>query len=115
MFLPTSPPLLGEAGAEKVLKVLRVRGNKLDEAALNDLAKIGQDMKEDGDNGIKERWKGLELDLRENEIGKLPGALGWLPLDVLLVESNAFRVPNRRVWERDGTKGLQAFLKAMAD
>lgn len=36
-------------------------------------------------------------------LNQLPSLLGWLPLDSLLVETNAFRVPNRRVWERDGT------------
>ena len=35
-----------------------------------------------------ERWKMETLDLRDNEIGKLPAELGLLPLDVFLVEGN---------------------------
>jgi len=34
-----------------------------------------------------------------------------LPLDVLLVDGNTFRVPQRRVWEREGTKGLLSWLR----
>jgi hypothetical protein len=33
---------------------------------------------------------------------KLPPLLGLMPLEVLLVEGNIFRVPARRVWEKDG-------------
>ncbi len=29
-----------------------------------------------------------------------------LPLDVLLVDGNTFRVPARRVWEKDGKPSL---------
>jgi hypothetical protein len=35
-----------------------------------------------------EEWKLEELDLRDNEIGKLPPELGMLPLDVFLVDGN---------------------------
>ncbi|KAJ7592773.1 L domain-like protein [Mycena floridula] len=90
----------------KGLKQLRFRGNKI-----NDL---------DGMQGIAELFKGNrevsgwkldELDLRDNEIGKLPAELGLLPLDVFLVDGNTFRVPARRIWEREGTKGLLSWLR----
>jgi len=77
-----------------------------------------------------QRWKMETLDLRDNEIGKLPAQLGLLPLDVFLVEGNTcvdyaswtelaltflvsdrFRIPPRRVWEREGTKGLLSWLR----
>ncbi|KAG2362535.1 hypothetical protein BDR07DRAFT_1484740 [Suillus spraguei] len=41
-------------------------------------------------------WKLEELDLRDNEISKLPAELGLLPLDVFLVDGNLFRIPQRR-------------------
>ena len=83
-----------------------------------------------------QRWKMETLDLRDNEIGKLPAELGLLPLEVLLVEGNTyaclscirkveralifpqchrFRIPPRRVWEREGTKGLLAWLRGRID
>lgn len=84
---------------QKGLKVLRVRGNKIDEAGLGDLIRLGDRMRSrsvpsgaggsssssevDGAqsaaavDGEKERnrdrgeWKGEEIDLRENEIAKV--------------------------------------------
>ncbi|KAF7328947.1 hypothetical protein MVEN_02524600 [Mycena venus] len=56
-------------------------------------------------------WGLEELDVRDNEIGRLPAELGMLPLDVFLVDGNVFRVPARRVWEREGTKGLLSWLR----
>ncbi|KZT41807.1 hypothetical protein SISSUDRAFT_1016912 [Sistotremastrum suecicum HHB10207 ss-3] len=81
----------------KGLKVFRLQGNRLaDIEALEAVAEGWKDEKKvDG-------WRLEELDLRENEIAKLPPTLGLLPLDVLLVEGNLFRVPGRRVWEREG-------------
>ncbi|KAI0955642.1 hypothetical protein AcV7_006254 [Taiwanofungus camphoratus] len=90
----------------KGLRHLRLRGNRITEL--------------DGFQGIAELFKGNrdvpgwkleELDLRDNEIGKLPAELGLLPLDVFLVDGNVFRVPARRVWEREGTKGLLSWLR----
>jgi hypothetical protein len=37
-----------------------------------------------------QRWQMETLDLRDNEIGKLPAELGLLPLDVFLVEGNTY-------------------------
>ena len=81
----------------KGLKALRIRGNKLtDLMGLEVVAQVLQS------EGKVESWRLEELDLRDNEIARLPPMLGYLPVDVLLVEGNVFRVPARRVWERDG-------------
>ncbi|KAJ3843949.1 hypothetical protein EV361DRAFT_361034 [Lentinula raphanica] len=98
--------LILEAPHRKGLKHLLLRGNKLTEL--------------DGFQGLTEMFKGNrdvagwkldELDLRDNDIGRLPAELGLLPLDVFLVDGNAFRVPPRRIWEREGTKGLLSWLR----
>ncbi|KAJ3852386.1 hypothetical protein EV368DRAFT_41127 [Lentinula lateritia] len=98
--------LILEAPHRKGLKQLILRGNKLTEL--------------DGFQGLAEMFKGNrdvpgwkldELDLRDNDIGRLPAELGMLPLDVFLVDGNAFRVPPRRIWEREGTKGLLSWLR----
>ncbi|KAH9921865.1 uncharacterized protein B0H18DRAFT_1086012 [Fomitopsis serialis] len=90
----------------KGLRHLRLRGNRITEL--------------DGFQGLAEMFKGNrdvpqwrleELDLRDNEIGKIPPELGLLSLDVFLVDGNVFRVPQRRVWEREGTKGLLSWLR----
>lgn len=52
------------------LRVLRVRGNRIDEAALDELVRIGERIKL-GEEDIVGRWSGVEIDLRENEIGKV--------------------------------------------
>ena len=80
------------------LKVLKVRGNKIND--LMGLEAVAQVLQSEG---RVEAWRLEELDLRDNEIAKLPPMLGYLPLDVLLVEGNTFRVPARRVWEREGS------------
>ncbi|KAI0337258.1 L domain-like protein [Trametopsis cervina] len=88
------------------LRHLRLRGNRISEL--------------DGFQGVAEAfrgnrevpgWKLEELDLRDNEVGRLPAEMGLLPLDVFLVDGNVFRVPARRVWEREGTKGLLGWLR----
>ncbi|KAK7058329.1 hypothetical protein VNI00_001960 [Paramarasmius palmivorus] len=90
----------------KGLRHLRLRGN-----TIRDL---------DGFQGLAEMFKGNrdvpgwkleELDLRDNDIGRLPSEMGLLPLDVFLVDGNTFRVPPRRIWEREGTKGLLSWLR----
>ncbi|TFK28583.1 hypothetical protein FA15DRAFT_700797 [Coprinopsis marcescibilis] len=85
---------------------LMLRGNKLSELA--GFQKLAEMFK--GNKDVPE-WKLEELDLRNNEIGKLPPELGLLPLDVFLVDRNTFRVPQRRIWERESTKGLLSWLR----
>ncbi|KAJ2912254.1 hypothetical protein MD484_g8167, partial [Candolleomyces efflorescens] len=90
------------------LKHLRLRGNRISDLGDGGLQKLAEMFK--GNRDVPE-WKMEELDLRDNEIGKLLPELGLLPLDVFLVEGNTFRVPQRRVWEREGTKGLLSWLR----
>ncbi|KAF9046845.1 L domain-like protein [Hymenopellis radicata] len=90
----------------KGLRRLALRGNKITE--LDGLKAIAELFK--GHRDVP-GWKLDELDLRDNEIGKLPPELGLLPLDVFLVDGNVFRVPARRIWEREGTKGLLSWLR----
>ncbi|KAI0706998.1 hypothetical protein C8Q76DRAFT_816931 [Earliella scabrosa] len=90
----------------KGLRQLHLRGNRLNE--LDGFQQIAERFR--GNRDVPE-WKLEELDLRDNEIGKLPPELGLLPLDVFLVDGNTFRVPPRRVWEREGTKGLLSWLR----
>ncbi|OBZ66220.1 E3 ubiquitin-protein ligase LRSAM1 [Grifola frondosa] len=95
-----------DAPVRKGLRHLRLRGNRLME--LHGFQSIAEHFK--GNRDVPE-WKLEELDLRDNEIGKLPPELGLLPLDVFLVDGNIFRIPARRVWEREGTKGLLSWLR----
>ncbi|KAI1786460.1 hypothetical protein LXA43DRAFT_952578 [Ganoderma leucocontextum] len=90
----------------KGVRHLRLRGNRLDD--LGAFTQIAERFR--GNREVPE-WRLEELDLRDNEIGRLPAELGLLPLDVLLVDGNTFRVPPRRVWEREGTKGLLSWLR----
>ncbi|OSC97686.1 L domain-like protein [Trametes coccinea BRFM310] len=96
----------GDSSVKKGLRHLRLRGNRL-----NDLDGFQQLSERFRGNRDLPEWKLEELDLRDNEIGKLPPELGMLPLDVFLVDGNTFRVPPRRVWEREGTKGLLSWLR----
>ncbi|KZT00955.1 uncharacterized protein LAESUDRAFT_816217 [Laetiporus sulphureus 93-53] len=95
-----------DASARKGLRHLRLRGNRINE--LDGFIGIAELFKGNRDCPT---WKMEELDLRDNEISKLPPELGLLPLDVLLVDGNLFRVPQRRIWEREGTKGLLSWLR----
>ncbi|PFH44924.1 hypothetical protein AMATHDRAFT_10419 [Amanita thiersii Skay4041] len=98
--------LILATGVRRGLKHLRLRGNRITE--LDGLQIVASSFK-----GHREvpGWKLDELDIRDNEIGKLPPELGLMPLDVFLVDGNTFRVPQRRVWEREGTKGLLSWLR----
>ncbi|KAJ3787726.1 hypothetical protein GGU10DRAFT_136934 [Lentinula aff. detonsa] len=98
--------LILEAPHRKGLKQLLLRGNKLTE--LHGFQGLAEMFK--GNRDVA-GWKLDELDLRDNDIGRLPAELGMLPLDVFLVDGNAFRVPPRRIWEREGTKGLLSWLR----
>ncbi|KAI0649550.1 hypothetical protein C8Q79DRAFT_951122 [Trametes meyenii] len=100
------PPAEDGAVIRKGLRHLRLRGNRLNE--LEGFQQLAERFK--GNRDVPE-WRLEELDLRDNEIGKLPPELGMLPLDVFLVDGNTFRIPPRRVWEREGTKGLLSWLR----
>jgi Leucine-rich repeat (LRR) protein len=67
----------------KGLRHLRVRGNRISQ--LDGFAQLAESFK--GNRQVPE-WKLEELDIRDNEIGKLPPELGLLPLDVFLVDGN---------------------------
>lgn len=69
--------------SRKGLKQLRLRGNRL--TNLEGLQGLAGSFR--GHRAVPE-WKLEELDLRDNEIGKLPPELGLLPLDVFLVDGN---------------------------
>jgi Leucine-rich repeat (LRR) protein len=75
--------LILQSPERKGLRVLKLRGNRLSE--LNGFQKVAELFK--GNRAVPE-WKMEELDLRDNEVGKLPAELGLLPLDVFLVEGN---------------------------
>ena len=67
----------------KGLRHLQLRGNKFSE--LDGFLNLAEAFK--GNRNVPE-WKLEELDLRDNEIGRLPPELGLLPLDVFLVDGN---------------------------
>lgn len=67
----------------KGLRHLRLRGNRISE--LDGFLGLAEAFK--GNRDVVD-WKLEELDLRDNEIGKLPPELGLLPLDVFLVDGN---------------------------
>ncbi|KAG8213136.1 hypothetical protein J3R82DRAFT_11540 [Butyriboletus roseoflavus] len=65
------------------LKHLRLRGNHI--TTLDGFQEVAEIFK--GHRSVPD-WKLEELDLRDNEISKLPPELGLLPLDVFLVDGN---------------------------
>lgn len=106
LILSSSASDSADGRERKGLRQLHIRGNRI--ADLDGFRDIGMLFK--GNRSVS-GWGLEELDLRDNEIGKLPAEVGLLPLDVLLVDGNVFRVPARRVWEREGTKGLLSWLR----
>ena len=75
---PPPPPHTG-------LRQLRLRGNKLTD--LDGFTALAEAFK--GHRDVP-GWKVEELDLRDNEIGRLPPELGLLPMDVFLVDGNTY-------------------------
>ena len=65
------------------LRYLRLRGNRI--TTLDGFQEVAEIFK--GHRSVPD-WKLEELDLRDNEISKLPPELGLLPLDVFLVDGN---------------------------
>lgn len=65
------------------LRQLRLRGNRI--TSLDGFQQVAENFK--GHRSVPV-WKLEELDLRDNEISKLPPQLGLLPLDVFLVDGN---------------------------
>lgn len=65
------------------LRHLRLRGNRI--TTLDGFQEVAENFK---GNRSDPDWKLEELDLRDNEISKLPPKLGLLPLDVFLVDGN---------------------------
>jgi Leucine-rich repeat (LRR) protein len=68
---------------KKGIRHLRLRGNRI--THLDGFTAIAATFK--GNRDVPE-WKLEELDLRDNEIGRLPPELGLLPLDVFLIDGN---------------------------
>jgi Leucine-rich repeat (LRR) protein len=65
------------------LKHLRLRGNRLTE--LDGFQEVADAFK---GNRMVSGWNLEELDLRDNEISRLPPEMGLLPMDVFLVDGN---------------------------
>ncbi|KAF8257222.1 hypothetical protein EI94DRAFT_1632919 [Lactarius quietus] len=99
----------GDGPRRAGLRRLCLCGNKIGE--LEGLRELAQSVFGGEDERLRKRWTLEELDVRENSIAVLAGELGLLPLDIFLVDGNLFRVPPRRVWEREGTKGLLTWLR----
>lgn len=86
-FLILASPPEDVASTRRGLRHLRMRGNKLTELeGFQGLAEMFKG------NRTVPQWRLEELDLRDNEIGKLPPQMGLLPLDVFLVEGNVYVV-----------------------
>ncbi|KAF9450048.1 L domain-like protein [Macrolepiota fuliginosa MF-IS2] len=72
-----------DGATKKGLRHLRLQGNRITD--LDGFMAIAGMFK--GNRDVPE-WKLEELDLRDNEIGRLPPEIGLLPLDVFLVDGN---------------------------
>ncbi|GAA5931505.1 hypothetical protein JCM1841_003557 [Sporobolomyces salmonicolor] len=88
---------------------LQLNGNKISD--LTALCEVAQRVGGAGTEG-RRQWRCEELDLSDNEIGRLPPTLGFLPPSlVLAVAGNVFRVPRREVYENPGARLLLPWLK----
>lgn len=83
LSLDTLSNLILVTNLRKGLRHLRLRGNRISD--LDGFSRLAERFK--GHRQVPE-WKLEELDIRENEISKLPPELGLFPLDVLLVDGN---------------------------
>lgn len=84
LILSSPSDSVREDGAtKKGLRQLCLRGNKITD--LDGFTMVAGMFK--GNRDVPE-WKLEELDLRDNEIGRLPPEVGLLPLDVFLVDGN---------------------------
>jgi hypothetical protein len=83
LILATSSANDSHQPLRRGLKHLRLRGNQL--AELDGFQAMAMLFK--GNREVP-AWKLDEIDLRDNEIGKLPPELGLMPLDILLVDGN---------------------------
>jgi len=102
----TLSALILSTDERKGLKHLRLNGNRINELdGFQELAGLFKGNRE------VPGWKLDELDVSDNDIAKLPPELGLLPLDEFSVERNTFRVPQDKVWKREGTKGLLSWLR----
>lgn len=87
------------SGIDKIvsngLVSLRLKGGRIEDFSA--IENVAEQVREGSWTG---KMRLEELDIRDNNIAKLIPAIGCLPLRVLLVENNAFRIPNRRHWEK---------------
>ena len=83
LIFASAPGPADDVRARKGLRQLRLRGNRVD--GLEGFQALAERFR--GNRDVPE-WHLEELDLRDNEIGKMPAELGLLPLDVFLVDGN---------------------------
>lgn len=85
LTMDTLSSLILSSPGKKGLKHLRLRGNGFSD--LTGFQHLAESFK--GNREVP-AWALDELDLRDNEIGKLPPELGLLPLEVFLVDGNVY-------------------------
>ncbi|KAM0756021.1 L domain-like protein [Meredithblackwellia eburnea MCA 4105] len=99
----------GEGGVGTGLVELLLSENQLEDVA--GLCEVAEEL-DLGGGDARGRWKCNVLDLRQNNISRLPPTLGKLPLTVqLLVDGNTFRIPRREVYLDRGPSGLLEWLR----
>ncbi|RXW22601.1 hypothetical protein EST38_g3239 [Candolleomyces aberdarensis] len=86
-FDALSSLILQSAPYKSGLRHFRLRGNGISDLGASGFQNLAEMFK--GNRDVPE-WKMEELDVRDNEVGRLPPELGLLPLDVLLVEANRY-------------------------
>ncbi|GAA5888004.1 hypothetical protein JCM5296_001529 [Sporobolomyces johnsonii] len=102
-------PSSSASSSKNGVRSLQLNGNKISD--LTALCDVAQRVGGAGAEGQR-RWRCEELDLSDNEIGRLPPTLGLLPPSlVLAVAGNVFRVPRREVYENPGARLLLPWLR----